>query len=63
MAHAPDRVLLGDVAHEGIDLTDVRIYVRRGAALALVTADGPEPFRAFTVSKSGAFEALRVPKL
>jgi hypothetical protein len=63
MARAPDVVLLGDAAHEGVDVTDVRVYVRRGAALVLLTTDGPEPFRAVTVSKDGAFEALRVTKL
>jgi hypothetical protein len=63
MAHAKDVVLLGDVAHEGVDLTDVRVYTRRGAALLLVTQDGPEPFRAITVSKTGDFEALHVSKL
>jgi hypothetical protein len=63
MARAHDTVLLGDLAHEGVDVTDVRVYVRRGAALLLVTSEGKEPFRAMTVSKAGAFEPLHVTKL
>lgn len=63
MAHAPDIVVLGDAAHEGVGETDVHVYVRRGAALVLVTSDEPEPFRAVTVASTGAFEPLRVPKL
>jgi hypothetical protein len=70
IAHAPDTVLFGDAGHEGVDLTDVRVYVRRGAALLLVTSDGGEPhetspgaYRAITVSSTGAFEPLQVPKL
>jgi hypothetical protein len=63
LARAPDIVLLGDAAHEGVNASDVHVYVRRGAALVLVTSDEPEPFRAVTVSSTGAFEPLRVPKL
>jgi hypothetical protein len=63
LASTPDTVLLGDTAHEGVDVTDVHVYVRRGAALVLVTSEGKEPFRAITVSNSGAFDPLRVPKL
>lgn len=63
IAAARDTVLLGDPAHEGVDMTDVRIYVRRAAALLLVTSEGKEPFRAMTVSKTGEFAALHVTKL
>ena len=63
MRDAPDIVVLGDAAHEGVDATDVHVYVRRGAALVLVTSDEQQPFRALTVSSSGVFESLRVPKL
>jgi len=63
VAQAPDVVLLGDTVHEGVDATDVHVYVRRGAALVLVTSDEKEPFRALTVTSSGTFEPLRVPKL
>ena len=66
IAHAPDTVLLGDVAHEGVDLTDVRVYVRRGAALLLVTSEGAEPheaspgaYRAITVSSTGPAASAR----
>jgi hypothetical protein len=63
IASAPDTVLLGDPTHEGVDVTAVNVYVRRGAALLLVTSEGPEPFRAIAVSGSGAFDALHVTKL
>jgi hypothetical protein len=63
IARAPDIVLLGDPAHDGVDITDVHVYVRRSAALILVTSTEREPYRAIAVSPNGAFEALRVQKL
>jgi len=63
IAKAPDIVLLGDPAHDGVDVTDVHLYVRRAAALVLVTSSEREPFRAIAVAPSGAFEPLRVQKL
>jgi hypothetical protein len=63
IAHAPDVVLLGDVAHEGVDATDAHVYVRRGAALVLVTTKDREPYRAIAVAPTGTFEPLRVEKL
>ncbi len=63
IARAPDVVLLGDAAHEGVDATDVHVYVRRGAALVLVTTKEREPFRAIAVAPTGKFDAVRVEKL
>jgi hypothetical protein len=63
IASAPDVVVLGDPAHDGVDVTDVHVYVRRGAALVLVSSTEREPFRAIAVAASGAFEGLRVQKL
>jgi hypothetical protein len=63
IARAPDIVLLGDTAHDGVDVTDVHVYVRRAAALVLVTGSEREPYRAIAVASSGAFEGLRVEKL
>jgi hypothetical protein len=63
IARAPDVVLMGDAAHEGVDATDVHLYVRRGAALVLVTTKDREPFRAIAVAPTGKFDPLRVEKL
>jgi hypothetical protein len=63
IAHAPDVVLLGDAAHDGVDVTDIHLYVRRGAALVLVTTKDREPFRAIAVAPTGKFDSLRVEKL
>jgi hypothetical protein len=63
IARAPDVVLLGDAAHEGVDATDVHVYVRRGAALVLVTTKDREPFRAIAVAPTGKFDPVRVEKL
>ncbi len=63
IARAPDVVVLGDPAHDGVDVTDVHVYVRQSAALILVTSSEREPYRAIAVAPSGQFEALRVQKL
>jgi hypothetical protein len=63
ISRAPDVVLLGDATHEGVDATDVHLYVRQGGALVLVTSKDREPFRAIAVAPTGKFDALRVEKL
>jgi hypothetical protein len=63
IARAPDVVLLGDAAHDGVDVTDIHLYVRRGAALVLVTTEDRAPFRAIAVAPTGKFDPVRVEKL
>jgi hypothetical protein len=63
IAQAPDIVLIGDPAHDGVDVSDVHVYVRRGGALVLITSNEREPYRAIAVAANGAFDPLRVEKL
>jgi hypothetical protein len=60
VARAPDVVLLGDPAHNGVDAAGARAFVRLGAAIVVVSSLDDAPHRAIRVDRSGKFEAVRV---